>query len=196
MKTKIYLVRHGEVENPKDTHYGRMPGFSLSNKGLIQAKETGKFLEQFSIEKIYSSPLERAAETASEISKNLSIKVELVDQLLEVHSKWDGTPRVEMAKRDWNLFEHPDGALETIEDFFERVYGFFLLINEKHVGEEIVVVAHGDSVMIPKARSKGVSFENIHTSDVYAEYVSYAEVHEVLMGKDDFSMKSIFIPKQ
>ena len=40
MKTKIIFVRYGEVNNPNNIWYGRIPGFYLSKKGKSQISET------------------------------------------------------------------------------------------------------------------------------------------------------------
>ncbi|MBU1084738.1 histidine phosphatase family protein [Patescibacteria group bacterium] len=69
MKT-IYLIRHGEkVRESGDVR--------LTEIGRSQAKFTGRFLSQFNIDKILSSPSTRAKETAKIISKinNLSFSI-------------------------------------------------------------------------------------------------------------------------
>ncbi len=44
MVTTIFLIRHGEVDNPEDIIYGRLPNYRLSEKGEIQVKKTAEFL--------------------------------------------------------------------------------------------------------------------------------------------------------
>ena len=52
------FLRHGEVQNEKDVFYANLPGFYLSSKGEMQAKNAGiKIKEQFDIKNIISSPL-------------------------------------------------------------------------------------------------------------------------------------------
>ena len=52
----LFLVRHAESSGAGDS--------SLSEKGIIQAKALKPWLTQFSFDKIYSSELKRASETA------------------------------------------------------------------------------------------------------------------------------------
>ena len=41
MTTCISLLRHGEVDNPQEVYYGRLPGFGLSAEGRRQAQHAG-----------------------------------------------------------------------------------------------------------------------------------------------------------
>jgi broad specificity phosphatase PhoE len=64
MTTRIYLVRHADVENPRRLLYGHLDGFPLSALGRTQATELGRRLRDSGIRRIVHSPLERAVETA------------------------------------------------------------------------------------------------------------------------------------
>jgi broad specificity phosphatase PhoE len=69
--TRVYLVRHADVENPRRVLYGHLPGFPLSERGRAQAVAVGERLRERGISRILHSPLERAAETARLISEQL-----------------------------------------------------------------------------------------------------------------------------
>ena len=86
MTTTIHLVRHGEVHNPDDIYYGRIPGYRLSERGREQAAAAGKFLAKRRLAAIYASPQQRAQETAEkcwvlvrhgrgDLKRNLIIKI-------------------------------------------------------------------------------------------------------------------------
>src|SRR5690348_6798858 len=83
--TRVYLVRHADVENPRRVLYGHLPGFPLSERGRAQAAEVGTRLAHRNVRRILHSPLERAAETARIISEHLPEPVPLIpdDALLE-----------------------------------------------------------------------------------------------------------------
>ncbi len=51
------FLRHGEVENEKDVFYANLPGFYLSSKGEMQAKDVAKKIKSYSILKKLSHPL-------------------------------------------------------------------------------------------------------------------------------------------
>ena len=78
MLTRVYLIRHADVENPKRVLYGHLDGFPLSARGREQAAALGRRLRESGIWKIVHSPLERAVETATIVSRELSEPVSLV----------------------------------------------------------------------------------------------------------------------
>ena len=61
---KVYIVRHGESEtNEKGLFTGWMD-VNLTDLGKIQAKRAGEFLKDVTFDKVYTSDLIRAKETA------------------------------------------------------------------------------------------------------------------------------------
>ena len=72
MSLRLVFVRHGLSSfNEKGLIQGRTDDSFLTDKGYEQALKAGKALSGINFEKIYSSPLSRAAETAKTIQKNL-----------------------------------------------------------------------------------------------------------------------------
>ncbi len=89
--TVVHVVRHGEVDNPEKVLYGRLPGYHLSELGQQMADRAAKVLSNYDIAKVYSSPLERAQETAAPISAALSLPVTLDDRLIESTNVFEGS---------------------------------------------------------------------------------------------------------
>jgi broad specificity phosphatase PhoE len=83
LSRNIYFVRHGEtVSNSLNLRQGEEGG--LTAKGREQARETGKRLKVYNIDKIFCSTFERALETCDEINRILEIKnVEFTPLLCE-----------------------------------------------------------------------------------------------------------------
>ena len=72
MSMRLFLVRHGLSSfNKKGLIQGRIDESYLTDEGFIQAKLTGNILKEINFDQIYSSPLQRAADTAKEIEKCL-----------------------------------------------------------------------------------------------------------------------------
>jgi broad specificity phosphatase PhoE len=78
-RTRLYLVRHCDVANPRGVLYGYLPGFGLSEKGLAQAESLGQRLAVQPIRVIRTSPLERARQTTSIIARHLDGPAVVVD---------------------------------------------------------------------------------------------------------------------
>jgi len=94
MTVRLVLVRHGLSSfNAKGLIQGRTDDSLLTNEGYEQALKAGKALSKINFDKIYSSPLIRAAETAKTIKKNFNKEHNIVfdKNLLEVDlSEWSG----------------------------------------------------------------------------------------------------------
>ncbi len=94
MSVRLVLVRHGLSSfNEKGLIQGRTDDSYLTDKGYDQALKSGEALSGINFDKIYSSPLVRAAETAKTIQKNLQGKNNIIydKNLLEVDlSSWSG----------------------------------------------------------------------------------------------------------
>ena len=94
MTIKLILVRHGQSSfNAKGLIQGRTDDSLLTDKGYGQALKAGKALSKINFDKIYSSPLVRAAETAKTIQKSFNKEQNIVydENLLEVDlSEWSG----------------------------------------------------------------------------------------------------------
>ncbi|NJM60177.1 MAG: histidine phosphatase family protein [Oscillatoriales cyanobacterium RU_3_3] len=81
--TRIILVRHGQsIYNQQGLYQGCCDDSLLTEKGRLTAYQTGLFLSNISLDAVYSSPLKRARETASEI---LSAIATIADTHPELH---------------------------------------------------------------------------------------------------------------
>ncbi len=158
MQTVIYLVRHGDVHNPDGVFYERLPGFYLSELGITQAHTLGKFLSDKKISAIYASPLERTNQTADIIaSYQHGLNVIHDKRLLEVSSVKRGQKQADLAAERWNFYKPKYTKLggEKLSDIWKRINSFFKEAVQKHKGQAIVVVSHGDPVMISMVKHKG-----------------------------------------
>lgn len=159
MKTIVYLVRHGDVHNPNQVVYGRLPKFPLSEEGKRQAHRLGKHLSGKNLSAIYASPLERTKETAAIVaSYHPNITVQFDTRLLEVHSpQFEGKSVAEAEKINWDFYreEFVAGGAESLEDLWKRMDHFLRDAIGKHTGQEIVVVSHGDPIMVSWAKHSG-----------------------------------------
>ena len=88
--TVVHLVRHGEVENPRRVLYGRLAGFHLSADGRVMAKATADFLAGRDVTVLWSSPLERALETAEPLAAEFGLEVVVDERLIEPWNHFEG----------------------------------------------------------------------------------------------------------
>ncbi|MBI4885198.1 MAG: histidine phosphatase family protein, partial [Actinobacteria bacterium] len=103
--TLILLVRHGQTPTTGKLLPGRAAGLHLAESGKAQAQCVADRIAQLkSVDAIYSSPLERARETAAPIAAGRSLKVRIDKGLLECDfGGWTGGELKSLMKLpEWN----------------------------------------------------------------------------------------------
>jgi broad specificity phosphatase PhoE len=153
--TLVHLVRHGLVDNPRRLVYGRLPGFHLSRDGRAQAEAAARRLNGRPIVALYSSPLERARETAEVIGAVLGLPVNVREELTEaaLAAVWEGQEwaHVREAHRTrWETYLHRPLELrdipETVAALAERMALAIRGLAAAHPGAEVAMVSHGDPI--------------------------------------------------
>jgi broad specificity phosphatase PhoE len=88
----VHLVRHGEVHNPGRVLYGTMPGFGLSDLGYRMAESAAKALhaEGAPVQRVLSSPLQRARESAEPWTGAFGLDVDIDERLIEPFNRFEG----------------------------------------------------------------------------------------------------------
>jgi len=158
--TTLYLMRHGEVHNPDHILYGRMPDFYLSEEGKRQAQSAGKWLKDKGIIKIYCSPMERAQQTAGLVAEHLdNLTPQQDERIIEVLTPHEGRPLHELEALKWDMYTGNEPPYEVPEMILARVHDFFEFVLDKHNGESVVAVGHGDILVFPWLHAKGVTPE-------------------------------------
>ena len=88
--TVVHLLRHGEVRNPQKIIYGRLPGYPLTEDGVLMAKAAARALAERDVGVILSSPLERAMQTAEVVADALGLEVRTDERLIEPTNHFEG----------------------------------------------------------------------------------------------------------
>lgn len=161
MTTKIYLIRHGEVYNPKKVNYGRLPGFGLSNLGREQASTLKNFFSKKKISVIYSSPLLRTKQTARIIANN-KIPILFSKSLLEVNfGQFEGKPielTLKPRKRAHLVKNFPKESYEKVQ---KRMVQKILDVAQKEAGKNILFLTHADPILCSRLFFEGKPLKNI-----------------------------------
>jgi len=110
--TIVHLLRHGEVYNPQGILYGRLPDFHLSEDGVLMAKAAAKWFAGRDVTALFSSPLDRAQETAAPLAETLGLEVRLDERLIEAANDFEGLKFGEgdaspAKPKNWPLFRNP-----------------------------------------------------------------------------------------
>ena len=127
---KWYFVRHGEIEANIDKVYAGWSDEGLTARGRKQAAEAAEALSGIGISAIYSSPIERAMETAGIIGNTLDLTPIPDEGFKELKmGPWEGLSEHEVADRypdQWETWNTRPADLavagrETLQELLERV---------------------------------------------------------------------------
>ena len=153
MRSRLYLIRHADVENPNKVLYGHLDGFQLSALGRSQAGALGDQLRGEGLTRIVSSPLARAVETARLINERLDPQAVLETDFelreAEFSRYLQGLPywQVPLRRPLWFVHKARRGLVpgdESIDRLGGRVLAVVRRLAREHPGETIAVVSHAD----------------------------------------------------
>jgi len=152
----IIFLRHGQAENnTKKILAGRSPNVNLTQTGLEQAEQAGEMLKSLNISAIYTSPIDRALQTAQIVSKHCGLEVVTDDRLIELDmGKFTMMPYNEIFEKHGNVFlkfyqgsdEVSENGVETFSQVQKRVTEMVDSVLNKHKDENVVLVTHMDPI--------------------------------------------------
>ncbi len=164
--TVVYLIRHSQndyVEQGKLA--GRLPGVHLNAVGRKQAAWLAETLKTSRLQAVYSSPLERATETAEPIAAAQGLEVISLAGLGEINiGRWQGLSlRAARRRKLWptnlhtpSLARFPDG--ESFLEAQSRIVETLETIRAKHSGA-IACVSHADPIKLTVAHYIGMPID-------------------------------------
>jgi broad specificity phosphatase PhoE len=156
LTVRIHLVRHGEVENPRGIIYGRLPGYNLSERGRLQAEQAADHLRNQPIGLVWSSPLERAQETADIIAALHSLEVTIDWRVIESETTLEGLTRslAGFVRRPWRLWRFRNPLKPSWGESFSEVKARMLAAIDDAVvqagGKDAVIVSHQTPVLVAR----------------------------------------------
>ena len=152
----IIFLRHGQAENNTEKILaGRSPGVNLTETGIQQAEQTGKMLELLNVSKIYSSPIDRALQTAEIVGKHCDLEIIPDQRLIELDmGKFTKMPYDEIFAKHGNVFlkfyegndEVSENGVETFATVQKRVFDMVDFVVKNHKNENVVLVTHMDPI--------------------------------------------------
>jgi len=176
----LLLIRHGDNDYlRKDKLPGQIPGIHLNAHGREQAMEMAQSLSQLPITAIYSSPLERAIETAEPLAQSLGLGIQLKSDLADPDvGAWEGrswkslvhTKLWKVIQEKPSQFQFPGG--ETFIQVQERVTRTLDAIANAHNGEFIAVFFHADPIKLSVSHYLGIALDNFQRLTISASSVT------------------------
>ena len=161
-------MRHGTTATTGSILPGRAPGLHLSEMGQSQASELAERIKELARKPtaIFTSPLERAKETALPIAKALRLRPLIDRGLLECDfGAWTGKKLATLSRRvEWraaqnapSTFRFPEG--ESFSEMQQRMWSTLERLAKRHRNRTIVVVSHADPIKAAVTYAQGVPLD-------------------------------------
>ena len=166
MRTTIVLVRHGETDWNRERRFQGHADTPLNKAGRLQALELADTLRDERLAAIYTSPLQRASETARIVADELGLEARELGAMREIDvGDWQGMTVDEVKAR------FPDRADvawrsgwqngETHEELAERVVPALLDLGRLHPDDRVLVVTHAGPIRAALTAATALSPEEL-----------------------------------
>jgi broad specificity phosphatase PhoE len=151
--TTFFLIRHGSCSGLNQTLWGRTPGICLNEKGQLQAQRLADRFKNVKLNAIYSSPLERALQTATVIAHTMNLEVRRSEAVNEINfGEWTGKTFERLSNDEhWRRFNR-HRSMTTVpggELFLEvqnRIVKELGALAEQHGKASIAIISHADVI--------------------------------------------------
>ncbi|MBG0737963.1 MSMEG_4193 family putative phosphomutase [Paeniglutamicibacter antarcticus] len=183
--TLLLLVRHGQTPTTGAVLPGRAGGLHLSDQGRVQAERVAERLAGLPVAGIYSSPLERARETAEPTAARTSLEVSENAGLIECDfGEWTGAALTELAGLPaWQTVQHTPSAFrfpggESFAQMQARMVATLEVLCTAHAGGVVVCFSHADPIKAAVAHALGTHldlFQRIVISPGSVSVISYVQ---------------------
>jgi broad specificity phosphatase PhoE len=171
--TTLLLVRHAAHDWLGRGIPGRLPGVTLNGEGQLQARDLSLRIAA-RVDAIYSSPQERARETAAPLAERLELPVVIAPEFDEIDfGEWTGWTfeRLRAQGERWREWvEHKSVASapggESLAAVARRTTAGAERLARLHPDQWVLVVSHGDVIKALVAACLGLSLDGLERFDV------------------------------
>lgn len=181
--TTFLLIRHGSTEWVGKALAGRLPGVGLDAAGRIQAQQVASRLAGQRIAALYSSPLQRAVETAEPLAELLGLPFDRLEAFAEIDfGKWQGKTLEELESyAQWSRFNSfrsstaaPEG--ELMLQVQARTAQEFENLRLRHRNQTVAVFSHADVIKAALMLYLGVPLDFHSRLEISPASVSVLEI--------------------
>lgn len=166
---RLYLLRHGEVENSAARKLLGYTDALLSEQGRKQALQLAERLASAGLSAVYSSDLKRALAMAEAVAERSHLTVRVDAAWREINmGEWDGRTIAELHEESPQLvaelfdnpaaFAYPQG--ESFADFAARVQRAINQLLATHQSGAVALITHGGVCRAIIGHALGIPMKN------------------------------------
>lgn len=167
--TTFLLIRHAHVEVLGGSLAGRRAGVHLTEQGRREAQTLAQWLARETIDRVYSSPLERAQETAAALAAPRRLAVEPAEELIDFEfGEWTERSFAEL-ERDprWRQFNTVRSGVrvpggETMLEVQARAVGLIQRLHDAYPQQTLALVSHYDVIRAVLCYYLGMPLDLFH----------------------------------
>jgi probable phosphomutase (TIGR03848 family) len=175
----VLLIRHGLCDPVGHSIAGRSPGVHLNSGGRRQVRALGGALRRLRLAALYSSPLDRARETAAILAEGTGLSVRIAPGIEELdYGAWTGRTLESLAGDPvWQRFNCERAATripggETMEEVVQRAASAVADMRAEHPDGLIAAVTHYDVIRALLAHWAGMPLDHMLRLEVAPGSVS------------------------
>ena len=170
----FFMIRHGTNDFVGKRLAGRLPGVHLNEHGRQQADTIAQALCRIPLTAIYSSPLERAFETAGPLAQALALPVNLEEGLAEIDfGEWQGLSIGRLRQRKmWKTVQEKPSEMrfpggESFLEAQQRVAQAMDAIAHRHEDKALIACfSHADTIRLLVAHTLGLPLDNFQRLNI------------------------------
>jgi alpha-ribazole phosphatase/probable phosphoglycerate mutase len=142
------MIRHGEIPSNINKVYAGRSSEGLTENGVQQAIDVSERLKEYEVEALYSSPIQRALQTAQIIGEKVGLVPKVEESFREIEmGPWESMSEADVEEKypdEWDIWCNRPADLkmegrETLQDLLSRVLEGIRSIKD---GDDIVIVTH------------------------------------------------------
>ncbi len=155
--SQLLVIRHGQTEWSKTGKHTGRTDIPLTDVGRDEAAAASRTLADWHLDRVYSSPLVRARETAQIVDPNADVTID--PSLVEWdYGTYEGVRTSETREEipEWSVWTHPIVGGESVEEVGERADDFLARFDHEVGNGNAAVFAHGHLLAVLIARWCGL----------------------------------------
>lgn len=183
--TTFLLIRHATVDAVGHAIVGRRAGEHLNVAGRREVGDLCEYVTHWCVHRVYSSPLERARETAGPLAERFGLTPIVAKELNELDfGAWTGRTFQELGSDPgWPLFNSYRGGTripggELMLEAQARAVSLMLRLRDECPGETIALVSHCDVIRSILTFHLGMPLDLFGRIEISPASISVVRLHD------------------